>query len=71
MNTREELIPREALKTDVHVVLEVLRSKALFIATCTAGAVLLAFIYTCFIPKVYSTQTVIQIEQEEQKVVKI
>jgi len=71
MNTREELIPREALKTDVHVVLEVLRSKALLIAICTAGAVLLAFIYTCFIPKVYSTQTVIRIEQEEQKVVKI
>jgi succinoglycan biosynthesis transport protein ExoP len=71
MNTREELIPHEAPKTDVHVVLEVLRSKAWLIGICTAGALLLAFIYTCFIPRVYSAQTVIQIEQEEQKVVKI
>jgi len=71
MDTREELIPREALRTEVQVVLEVLRSKALFIAICTAGALLLAFIYTCFTPRVYSAQTVIQIEQEEQKVVKI
>ena len=71
MNTREELIPREALRTDVQVVLEVLRSKASLIAICTAGALLLAFVYTCFIPRVYSAQTVIQIEQEEQKVVKI
>ena len=71
MNTREELIPHDALKTDVRVVLEVLRSKALLIAICTAGALLLAFLYTLFTPRVYSAQTVIQIEQEEQKVVKI
>jgi capsular exopolysaccharide synthesis family protein len=71
MDTREELIPTKALRTDVQIVLEVLRSKALFIAICTAGALLLAFIYTCFTPRVYSAQTVIQIEQEEQKVVKI
>ena len=71
MNTREELIPHDALKTDVRVVLEVLRSKALLIAICTAGALVIAFLYTLFTPRVYSAQTVIQIEQEEQKVVKI
>src|SRR5438552_6095137 len=71
MNTREELIPHDALKTDVRVVLEVLRSKALLIAICTVGAVLIAFVYTCFLPRVYSAQTVIQIAEEEQKVVKI
>jgi len=61
MNTREELIPHEALKTDVRVVLEVLRSKALFIAICAAGALVLAFLYTLVTPRVYSAQTVIQI----------
>ena len=71
MNILEEGTSRETLATDVHVVLQVLRSKALLIAICTAGALLLAFIYTCFIPRVYRAQTVIQIEQEEQKVVKI
>jgi len=71
MNTREELIPHDALKTDVRVVLEVLRSKALLIAICTVGAVLIAFVYTCFLPRVYSAQTVIQIAEEEQKVLKI
>jgi polysaccharide biosynthesis transport protein len=71
MNSREELIPREGLRTDVHAVLEVLRSKALLIAICTGGALLLAFIYTCFIPRIYSAQTVIQIDQEVQNVVKI
>jgi polysaccharide biosynthesis transport protein len=70
-NNREELIPREALRTDVHAVLEILRSKALLIAICTGGALLLAFIYTCFIPRIYSAQTVIQIDQEVQNVVKI
>ncbi|MEP6637116.1 MAG: polysaccharide biosynthesis tyrosine autokinase, partial [Acidobacteriota bacterium] len=68
MNTGE---PTEALATDLHVVLGVLRSKASLIAICVAGAVLLAFLYTCFIPRIYSAQTVIQIEQEEQKIVKI
>src|SRR5438045_2286805 len=71
MSTKEEFIAREALATDMRTILEVLRSKALLIAICTAGAVLVAFLYTCFKPKVYSAQTVIQIEQEEQKVVKI
>ena len=71
MNILQEDTSRETLATDVHAVLQVLRSKALLIVICTAGALLLAFIYTCFIPRVYSAQTVIQIEQEEQKVVKI
>ena len=53
------------------MILEVLRSKALLIAICTVGAVLIAFVYTCFLPRVYSAQTVIQIAEEEQKVVKI
>ena len=52
-------------------ILEVLRSKALLIAICTAGALVLAFLYTLFTPRLYSAQTVIQIEGEEQKVVKI
>ena len=71
MNDRQKFVPREALATDVYAVWEVLRSKAWLIAMCTAGALLLAFLYTCFIPRIYSAQTVIQIEQEEQKVVKI
>jgi len=71
MKTLEEHIPREALATDLYVVWEVLRSKAWLIGMCTAGALVLAFLYTCFIPRLYSTQTVIQIQQEEQKVVKI
>ena len=50
-------------------ILEVLRSKALLIASCTAGALVLAFLYTLFTPRVYFAQTVIQIEGEEQKVV--
>src|SRR5438477_6811602 len=71
MNILEEGNSRKTLATDVHAVMEVLRSKALLIAICTGGALLLAFIYTCFIPRVYCAQTVIQIEQEEQNVVKI
>ena len=71
MSTKEEFIAREALATDMGTILEVLRSKALLIAICTAGALVLAFLYTLFTPRVYSVQTVIQIEQEEQKVVKI
>jgi polysaccharide biosynthesis transport protein len=71
MNLLQEDTSRETLATDVHVILQVLRSKALLIAICTACTLLLAFLYTCFIPKVYSAQTVIQIEQEEQKVIKI
>jgi succinoglycan biosynthesis transport protein ExoP len=69
--SKEEIIPREALASDVRVILGILRSKALLIAICTAGALVLAFLYTLFTPRVYSVQTVIQIEQEEQKVVKI
>jgi polysaccharide biosynthesis transport protein len=71
MSTKEEFIAREALATDMGTILEVLRAKALLIAICTAGALVLAFLYTLFTPRVYSVQTVIQIEQEEQKVVKI
>jgi len=71
MNILEEGTSRKTLATDVHAVMEVLRSKALLIAICTVGAVLIAFVYTCFLPRVYSAQTVIQIAEEEQKVVKI
>ncbi len=71
MNILEEGTSRKTLATDVHAVMEVLRSKALLIAICTIGAVLIAFVYTCFLPRVYSAQTVIQIAEEEQKVVKI
>ncbi len=67
----EEFVPRQTLSTDLHAIWEVLRSKAWLIGMCTAGALLLAFLYTCFIPKLYSAQTVIQIQQEEQKIVKI
>ena len=48
-----------------------LRSKALLIAICTVSGVLTAFVYNRSLPQVYSAQTVIQIEGEEQKVVKI
>ncbi len=71
MNILEEGTSRKTLATDVHAVMEVLRSKAMLIAICTFGAVLIAFVYTCFLPRVYSAQTVIQIAEEEQKVVKI
>ena len=71
MDNKEEFIAREALGTDMGTILEVLRSKALLIAICTAGALVLAFLYTLFAPRLYSAQTVIQIEGEEQKVVKI
>src|SRR4030095_5910256 len=71
MNISEEGTRRETLATDVDAVLQVLRSKALLIVICTVGAVLIAFVYTCFLPRVYSAQTVIQIAEEEQKVVKI
>jgi len=71
MNILEEGNSRKTLATDVHAVMEVLRSKVLLIAICTVGAVLIAFVYTCFLPRVYSAQTVIQIAEEEQKVVKI
>jgi polysaccharide biosynthesis transport protein len=71
MNDREKFVPREALATDLCVVWEVLRSKAWLIGMCTAGALALAFLYTWSLPRLYSTQTVIQIQQEEQKVVKI
>src|SRR6266576_2467686 len=71
MNNKGEIIARETLESDVRVILGVLRSKALLIAICTVGAVLVAFVYTYFLPRVYSAQTVIQIEGEEQKVVKI
>ena len=71
MDNKGEIIARETLASDVGVILGVLRSKALLIAICTISAVLTAFAYTCFLPQVYSAQTVIQIEGEEQKVVKI
>jgi polysaccharide biosynthesis transport protein len=71
MDNKGEVIAPETLASDVGVILGVLRSKALLIAICTVSAVLTAFACTCFLPKVYSAQTVIQIEGEEQKVVKI
>src|ERR1044071_8300892 len=71
MNDREQFVPREALATDLYSIWEVLRSKAWLIGMCTAGVLLLAFLYTRSLPRLYSTQTVIQIQQEEQKVVKI
>ena len=71
MDNKGEIIARETLASDVGVILGVLRSKALLIAICTISAVLTAFAYTCFLPQEYSAQTVIQIEDEEQKVVKI
>jgi polysaccharide biosynthesis transport protein len=71
MTTQQEFIAREALGTDMGTILELLRSKALLIAICTAGGLVLAFLYTLFTPRLYSAQTVIQIEGEEQKVVKI
>ena len=71
MDNKGETIARETLASDVGVILSVLRSKALLIAICTVSAVLTAFAYTYFRPKVYSAQTVIQIEGAEQKIVKI
>jgi polysaccharide biosynthesis transport protein len=71
MDNKGETIARETLASDVGVILGVLRSKALLIAICTVSAVLAAFAYTYFRPKVYSAQTVIQIEGGEQKTVKI
>ena len=71
MDNKGETIARETLASDVGVILGVLRSKALLIAICTVSAVLTAFAYTYFRPKVYSAQTVIQIEGAEQKIVKI
>ena len=71
MASKKEMFPQEPLASDVRVICGILRSKALLIAICTVGAVLVAFVYTCFLPQVYSAQTVIQIEGEEQKVVKI
>src|SRR5205823_11558077 len=53
------------------VVLQCSRCTALLIAIFTACALLLACVYTCFLPRIYSAQTVIQIAEEEQKVVKI
>jgi len=71
MNDPEKFVPSQTLATDLSRIWEVLRSKAWLIGMCTAGALLLAFLYTCFTPRLYSAQTVIQIQQEEQKVVKI
>jgi succinoglycan biosynthesis transport protein ExoP len=67
----EKFVPRQTLATDLYGIWEVLRSKSWLIGVCTASALLLAFLYTCSVPRLYSTQTVIQIQQEEQKVVKI
>ena len=50
MDNKEEFIAREALGTDMGTILEVLRSKALLIAICTASGLVLAFLYTLFYP---------------------
>ena len=46
-------------------------ARSRIVAISTAGGLVLAFLYVLFTPRLYSAQTVIQIEGEEQKVVKI
>ena len=53
MASKKEMFPQEPLASDVRVICGILRSKALLIAICTVGAVLVAFVYTCFLPQVY------------------
>ncbi len=67
MNTKAE----HSFATDVRSVFNALRSRWIFIALCTFCGVALAFLATRFMPNVYQAKTVVQVEQEEQKVVKI
>ena len=71
MNTPREPQREVSFAGDFRYILGVLRAKALLIAICTVGAVTFGFLYARFSPKVYAAKTVIQVEQEEQRVVKI
>src|SRR5438132_11465564 len=71
MNRNKRSNRELSLAADGRFIFEVMRAKARLIAICAFTALFLAFLYTCSIPKLYSAKTVIQVEQEEQKVVKI
>ena len=56
---------------DLQYILGVVRSKALLIIVCVLAAATLGYLYARFSPKIYAAKTVIQVDQEEQRVVKI
>ncbi len=57
--------------SDLKATLRALRRKAWLIALCTLAAGFLGALYAYRSPKIYSSQAIIQIEQEEQRVLKI
>ncbi|MCE9609381.1 MAG: polysaccharide biosynthesis tyrosine autokinase [Chthoniobacter sp.] len=63
--------PAVSLADDLQTILSILRSKALLIAGCMVVAATLGFLMARFSPKIYAAKTVIQVDQEEQRVVKI
>lgn len=56
---------------DIQYIAGVLLTKWLLIALCVVIAVTLGFLYGKFSPKVYAATTVIQVDQDEQMIVKI
>ena len=71
MNTPREPQREVSFAGDIQYIAAVLRTKALLIALCVLGAATIGYLYARHSPKVYAARTVIQVDQEEQTVVKI
>src|SRR5438067_5491727 len=67
----EDSLGLPALRLDIHAILHLLLEKAWLIATCVVTVALLGCAYIMRSPNIYAAQTVIQVEQSEQRVVKI
>lgn len=65
MNVHKEPGREASLAGDLFYVFDILRAKALLIALCVFVAGGLGFTYAWFSPKIYSSATVLQVEQEE------
>ena len=56
---------------DLHGIIRLLLDKSWLIVSCVVLAVIFAAIYVQRAPRIYEATTTVQVEQEEQKVIKV
>ena len=71
MNTKRESGREVSLAEDLRHILQVLRAKVLLITLCVVIAAALGAFYAWTAPKVYAAKSALQVDQEEQTVIKI
>lgn len=71
MNPSSRPATEVSLAGDLRTLLRILLGKWLLIGLCTLGALLLGLLHLRSTPPIYAAQTIIQVAQEEKKVLKI